>query len=96
MVLEYSIRGISLRLSLNAKREYRYFKLCVCMFKNTMLYKKKQQLKNPVRLLLFLTWFSRDELNINCLNCVHNCDDHSWLDFKSAVQYCSNDHSSVV
>ena len=23
----------------------------------------------------------------NCLNCVHNCDDHSSLDFKSAVQY---------
>ena len=22
-----------------------------------------------------------------CLNCVHNCDDHSLLDFKSAVQY---------
>ena len=22
----------------------------------------------------------------NCLNCVHNCDDHSLLDFKSAVQ----------
>ena len=23
----------------------------------------------------------------NCLNCVHKCDDHSLLDFKSAVQY---------
>ena len=23
----------------------------------------------------------------NCLNCVHNCDDHSLLDFKSTVQY---------
>ena len=23
----------------------------------------------------------------NCLNCVHNSDDHSLLDFKSAVQY---------
>ena len=23
----------------------------------------------------------------NCLNCVYNCDDHSLLDFKSAVQY---------
>ena len=23
----------------------------------------------------------------DCLNCVHNCDDHSLLDFKSAVQY---------
>ena len=23
----------------------------------------------------------------NCLNCVHNCDDHSLLDFKSAFQY---------
>ena len=23
----------------------------------------------------------------NCLNCVHNCDDHSLLDFKSEVQY---------
>ena len=23
----------------------------------------------------------------NCLNYVHNCDDHSLLDFKSAVQY---------
>ena len=23
----------------------------------------------------------------NCLNCVHYCDDHSSLDFKSAVQY---------
>ena len=23
----------------------------------------------------------------NCLNCVHNCDDHSLLDFKSAAQY---------
>ena len=23
----------------------------------------------------------------NCLNCVHNCDDHSSLDSKSAVQY---------
>ena len=23
----------------------------------------------------------------NCLNCIHNCDDHSWLDFESAVQY---------
>ena len=23
----------------------------------------------------------------NCLNCVHNCDDHGLLDFKSAVQY---------
>ena len=23
----------------------------------------------------------------NCLNCVRNCDDHSSLDFKSAVQY---------
>ena len=23
----------------------------------------------------------------NCLNCVHNCNDHSLLDFKSAVQY---------
>ena len=23
----------------------------------------------------------------NCLNCVHNCDDHSSLDFNSAVQY---------
>jgi len=22
-----------------------------------------------------------------CLNCVHNCDDHTLLDFKSAVQY---------
>ena len=23
----------------------------------------------------------------NCLNCVHSCEDHSLLDFKSAVQY---------
>ena len=23
----------------------------------------------------------------NCLNCVHNCDDHGLLDLKSAVQY---------
>ena len=23
----------------------------------------------------------------NCLNCIHNCDDHGSLDFKSAVQY---------
>ena len=23
----------------------------------------------------------------NCLNYVHNCDDHGLLDFKSAVQY---------
>ena len=23
----------------------------------------------------------------NCLNCVYNCDDHSSLDFNSAVQY---------
>ena len=23
----------------------------------------------------------------SCVNCVHNCDDHSLLDFKSAVQY---------
>ena len=23
----------------------------------------------------------------NCFNCVHNCDDHGLLDFKSAVQY---------
>jgi len=23
----------------------------------------------------------------NCLNCVHNCDDHSLLDFKSTVQH---------
>ena len=23
----------------------------------------------------------------SCLNCVHCCDDHSSLDFKSAVQY---------
>ena len=23
----------------------------------------------------------------NCINCAHNCDDHSLLDSKSAVQY---------
>ena len=26
-------------------------------------------------------------LNCTCLKCVHNCNDHSLLDFKSAVQY---------
>ena len=26
-------------------------------------------------------------LQANCLSCAHNCDDHSLLDFKSAVQY---------
>ena len=32
------------------------------------------------------SWLFQASLR-NCLNCVHNCDDHSLLDFKSAVQY---------
>ena len=33
----------------------------------------------------FLRWLFQASI-CNCLNCVHNCDDHSSLDFKSAVQ----------
>ena len=36
---------------------------------------------NPVEVLTFQASLR------NCLNCVHRCDDHSLLDFKSAVQY---------
>ena len=36
---------------------------------------------NPVEVLTFQASIR------NCLNCVHNCEDHSLLDFKSAVQY---------
>ena len=32
------------------------------------------------------SWLFRASIR-NCLNCVHNCDDHGLLDFKSAVQY---------
>mgnify|MGYP000444687548 CR=1 FL=1 len=35
---------------------------------------------NPVEVLTFSAFLR------NCLNCVHNCDDHTLLDFKSAVQ----------
>ena len=31
--------------------------------------------------------FFRHLYAIACSNCIHNCDDHSLLDFKSAVQY---------
>ena len=32
--------------------------------------------------------WTRDLASVrNCLNCVHNCDDHSLIDFKSAVQH---------
>ena len=40
---------------------------------------------NPVEVLTFSGFCIR-----NCLNCVHNCDDHSLLDFKSAVQYMNH------
>ena len=57
--LEYSIRGIS--FSLNTKRKYRYFELCV--FKNTCHTKKTEKhTKHPVHSLLFLTRLSRDDL----------------------------------
>ena len=36
---------------------------------------------NPVEVLTFQASIH------NCLSCVHNCDDHSLLDFKSAVKY---------
>ena len=34
----------------------------------------------------FIYWTAEASLR-NCLNCVHHCDDHSSLDFISAVQY---------
>ena len=37
---------------------------------------------NPVEVLNFSDFYIR-----NCINCVHNCEDHSLLDFTSAVQY---------
>ena len=37
---------------------------------------------NPVEALNFSGFYIR-----NCINCVHNCEDHSLLDFTSAVQY---------
>ena len=37
---------------------------------------------NPVEVLNFSGFYIR-----NCINCVHNCEDHSLLDFTSAVQY---------
>ena len=44
---------------------------------------------NPVEVLTFLAFLC------NCLNCVHNCDDHTLLDFKSAVQYMKVFHISL-
>jgi len=37
---------------------------------------------NPVNVLSFSGFYIR-----NCINCVHNCEDHSSLDFTSAVLY---------
>ena len=37
---------------------------------------------NPVEVLNFSGFYIH-----NCINCVHNCEDHSLLDFISAVQY---------
>ena len=55
-----------------------------------------QWLKNSSKLWSSQLWTQFKQLRIeawkstsirNCLNCVHYCDDHSSLDFKSAVQY---------
>jgi len=42
------------------------------------------------------SWLSQASIR-NCLNCVRNCDYHSSLDFKSAVQYMKHfiDHFTV-
>ena len=52
------------------------------------------QLWMQFRQLRIEAWKSQDFNGVwtlasirNCLNCVHNCDDHTLLDFKSAVQY---------
>ena len=42
---------------------------------------KKSEVQTPLK-----SWLFQASIR-NCLNCVHNCDDHSLLDFKSAVQY---------
>ena len=41
----------------------------------------KSRVQTPLESWLFQAFIR------NCLNCVHNCDDHSLLDFKSVVQY---------
>ena len=48
--------------------------------------KKKKLCNNNCCQLEVSFWLFQSSIR-NCLNCVHNCDDHSWLDFKSAVQY---------
>ena len=53
------------------------------------------QLRTQFKQLRIEAWKSQDFNGVwlfqasirNCLNCVRNCDDHSLLDFKSAVQY---------
>ena len=44
------------------------------------------QLWTQFKQLLIEAWLCQASIS-NCLNCVNNCDDHSLLDFKSAVQY---------
>ena len=49
---------------------------------------------NPVDVLNFSRFYIR-----NYINCVHNCEDHSFLDFTSAVQYMKyfiNNFSSPI
>ena len=43
--------------------------------------KNQTPLKSPLK-----SWLFQASIR-NCLNCVHHCEDHSILDFKSAVQY---------
>ena len=49
-------------LTFIAKREYRYFNLCVFKMKYMSYKKTKKHIKNPVHSLLFLTRFLRNDL----------------------------------
>ena len=44
----------------------------------------------PVEVLNFSGFYIR-----NCINCVHSCEDHSLLDFTSAVQYMKYNFTST-
>ena len=60
---------------------------------SSQLWTQFKQLRKPEKVRTSTGW-TLDPVEVltfsgfrNCLNCVHNCDDHSWLDLKSAVQY---------
>ena len=61
VVLEYSIKGIW--LSLNAKREYKYFELCVCLKIHVIEKKTEKHIKNPAQ---FHYYFLQDFREMIC------------------------------